>query len=703
MTYYFMYNDNVISDSFLVTSIKRSLLPSKDIQTLEVMSRDGKIFNGSKYAPLEYTIQILVQGETEANLRIQLRALKDLLSSKSIVKMATRPDRYGYGIITDEITMDEKTNVDVLCTIKITCYIPYFYSTEECLFTNLKSLKTMQVQNKGGMATKPFVTVGFNTQANFFQLQNVTTNQTLLLGKYPSIEKDTINESNEVLYDTCTTTSNWTTSTLPIDDNRTVGGTLGVTSQTSGLCIGSLPTSTSTTKWKGVEVRRNLKSAQDEFKMTAEITFKSTGTNGDPTVIPSDEETGSVGTTSTYYVVNTSTLNVRKLPTTSSQIMGTLNRGYELRGGSLTNGWLAFVDTNIDSSGGTLYVSAAYLKAKTETTTVSTTKRNVVVNHATMLQASPTCDSTVLVNIPKDAVLRIYSDHVETSYDSDNKQRQWYKLATPYKGYMGWVCRGNLYSWNAGDPVTKIEYDRELETADDKTGTFEIYGMGINNERIFKVQLWDDNEYYEFNQPSITVGVNHILFKDSTIAPAPKSYKTESNGQVKYTNYLSGVYGSWNDFYGHISIERTKNSDGNYTWTYNISKLWNGSVILNKKGSLKIPNVATEKLAYIILYMGTYSSIAKCTDMALNSIKITGKDTNFDTNVDTIAFQKGDILDIDFENRNVYINHEQRNDLVDIGSEYFDIVKGDNQIKIFSNDEQAIVGLALNEKWVGEE
>ena len=42
MAYYFMYNDNVISDSFLVTDIKRSLLPSKDIQTLEIMSRDGK-------------------------------------------------------------------------------------------------------------------------------------------------------------------------------------------------------------------------------------------------------------------------------------------------------------------------------------------------------------------------------------------------------------------------------------------------------------------------------------------------------------------------------------------------------------------------------------------------------------------------------------------------------------------------------------
>ena len=67
------------------------------------------------------------------------------------------------------------------------------------------------------------------------------------------------------------------------------------------------------------------------------------------------------------------------------------------------------------------------------------------------------------------------------------------------------------------------------------------------------------------------------------------------------------------------------------------------------------------------------------------------------------VIRKGDIIDIDFENRNVYVNHERRNDLVNISSRYFNIEKGINNIKIFSNDEQAVVGAAINEAWIGSE
>ena len=52
MENYFMFNDNIISDIFLVTKIEKPLMPSKDIQTLDVLSREGKYSMEANMLPL---------------------------------------------------------------------------------------------------------------------------------------------------------------------------------------------------------------------------------------------------------------------------------------------------------------------------------------------------------------------------------------------------------------------------------------------------------------------------------------------------------------------------------------------------------------------------------------------------------------------------------------------------------------------------
>lgn len=702
MDYYFMFNDNIISDIFLVTNIEKPLMPSKDIQTLDVLSRDGKIFNGSKYASIDIDVSILVSGETEADLRIKLATLRDLLNSKKPVKLSFKKDRYGFGMVNDKISMEQKSATDVLCKVPITCHVPYFYSTKNLMFLNLDDKKTVTITNQGGIPVRPFFTVGFASNATFVQLYNTLTDERLLIGKYPNLEYNTVDGTTDLINDVCTTTGNWTTSTLPIDDNRASGGTLGVTKQTSGLCIGALGSSSSNAKWKGVEVRRNLPSAADEFKLRAEFTFTSTGVNGDPTVKPADTESWTAGEQSTYYKVTTSKLNVRDTPSLSGKVLGTVTQGFTIRGGYAHGNWLQYRYDDLNKNG-YVYSSMKYMRAYTETTQTSHNIRNVVISASTCIQAGPTIDSTKLCILNKGDIVRIDTKKMIPSYDSDGKARDWFKLHTPYKGYNGYVCRGNIETWDDSSPVIKIEYADAPVTADDKTGVLELYGMGANNERLFKISITDDNEYYEYTQPSIIVGTNHILYKDNTQVPAPKSYTENSSGSIKNTQYLSGAVGSWNDFYGNVTLERTKDSKGNYTWKYTINKITNGNVVNQKTGTLQLNSVGTEKLSYIILYMGTHNTLEKCADMALNSLRIQGEVSNYDTNVNKVEFRKGDVIDIDFENRDVYLNEVKRNDLVDISSRYFNIEKGINPIKIFSNDENAVVGAAINEAWVGDE
>ena len=700
---YFMFNQSEISDSYLVTNITRVLLPKKKIDTLDIASRDGEVFNGSKYAPLEYTITILISGDSESDLQTNIRDLKNILYSKVPVEVRLLDEnKFSYGIVDEEIQLEPKSALDVLASVHLVCYMPFFYSVELLTSDNIENRNMVTITNSGEVPTKPFFTNVFTKDADFLQLQNTVTGQTLLLGDYPSLELESKDPYSTALNDPCTTTSNWVSSNVPIDGNRTSGGTLGITKENSGLCIGALPSSSTPDSniWKGVQVRRNLNTALDDFKFEAYLTMKSTGVNGDPTIIPVDEESISAGGQKTVYVVHSKTLKCRTGPNKTYLCVGTLKKGYTIVNYEIVNGWLKFKASNINN-GHTVYCNKNFTTPKQVSSTITTTKRNAVISSATVVRASYSRDSAALVSVPKNAVVRLIVSEGYANKDSDGLVRTYYKLAEPYKGYNGYICSGNLYEFT-DDPIITITYDTPLETADDKTGVIELYGMGVNGERIFKFEMTDDQEYFEYNCPKVYVGLK-CEYQDETKVRKPNSYTTNSNNEIKVTNYMSGVLGDWNDFYGKISISRIKDKNGNYVWTVSLNKLYKGTIIANKKFTKIINERATEKLSYIVLYMGTYGTLEKCADMALNSLKIQGV-TDVDTTVNNkIEFHAGDTIDIDFENRNVYLNEELRNDLVDIGSYFFDIERGINPIKIFTNDTNLYCAGTIQEKWMGVE
>ena len=311
MVNYFMFNKSEINELYLVTDISRVLLPKKKIETLDIASRDGEVFNGSKYAPIEYNITILVTGNDEFDLQQKIRDLKNLLYSKVPVEVRLLDKtKFSYGIVDDDIDLEPKSALDILAKIHLICHMPFFYDVDLKVADNTQNNTLVTLENIGDVETKPYFTNVFSKDANFLQLQNQVNKQTILIGDYPSLELQNKDSSSTVLNDPCTTTSNWVSSTVPIDSNRSSGGTLAVTNEGSGLCIGTLPSSSSTDNnvWKGVQVRRNLTNALDDFKLEAYFTMKSSGQNGDPTIVPVDKETVYAGGTKTIYEVKSKTL-----------------------------------------------------------------------------------------------------------------------------------------------------------------------------------------------------------------------------------------------------------------------------------------------------------------------------------------------------------------------------------------------------------
>ena len=63
-------------------------------------------------------------------------------------------------------------------------------------------------------------------------------------------------------------------------------------------------------------------------------------------------------------------------------------------------------------------------------------------------------------------------------------------------------------------------------------------------------------------------------------------------------------------------------------------------------------------------------------------------------------FEVGDMLTIDNSIPAVYLNDEERNDLIDVGSSFFALEPGDNVIKIASDDDVPNVDILWSNKYL---
>lgn len=73
----------------------------------------------------------------------------------------------------------------------------------------------------------------------------------------------------------------------------------------------------------------------------------------------------------------------------------------------------------------------------------------------------------------------------------------------------------------------------------------------------------------------------------------------------------------------------------------------------------------------------------------------------YQVRLSVLYFESGDVVDLDFENGDCYVNNELRNDLVDIGSSYFTVDEGETTLQVFSDDTSASLGVLIREKWLG--
>lgn len=693
--YFIKYNDVDLSDMIRVRTVESTVLPPRQNNSINIWERQGSIYNGFKYGEREITVSFLVRAmpedyiDTYGDVYLFMdRRLSDLKTIFNVDE--PKPlylgieNKYIYAVPEGDFKMDELRYDCYECEVTFVCYDPMYYSTEIFTYDNSADKNTIDVYNGGNTIAYPIINIGLNTDnLGFVQLENITNGNKLLIGKVPSTEKPTtVSAGDVVLYDAMEDTSGWAFGTNYIDSGRDNSGTMTLTSSGAGLMLGSVGSGNNT--WKGASALKELNQPLSDFLVAIRVSLDSSGTNGDPNKPMSSNNAGTVtsGTKEEYYQVTASALNVRTGPGTKYTILGCLKKGDKVYPKKIEKNW-----AQIDYKGKVGYCSVSYLKKYTSDSTTTSNVKNVMTNRKTELRDKPDNDdeSKLIATIPTGTTLRVYS----------STEKGYHKLYSSYNGKVGYVYSScvtdmeNVYVDYSDDEFTI--------TADDRTGTCEIYGYDSNNTRLFKLAITDDNKYYEFNQPSIRVGGTTIL-KDNTSVGTPKKKPNYSGNEdelkITYDYLLSGAAGDWNDFYGELGIQR---KDGMWqAWIYKMD----GSTPIKKLEfkEQEVSGAPTGNLAYITIYMGTQDDKKMC-GMAISDVRIVTLNNIEPETQNITQFNTGDELQIDCYNNRVIYNSKLFYD-IDIGSKFIELESGTNTIKLTSDDPNIIATILFNERYL---
>ena len=693
-SYYVKYNGVNLTNLIGVRTVNTTVLPPRENHAITIWERPGSIYNSYRYGERTITVTFLIrasQSEYRSNpncMENKLNTLRNVFNVKEPKPLYLgSSSKYIYAVPEGDFTMSEIRYDCYECEIQFICHNPEYYSSSVRATNNLaastygmrgisNNSNTIEVYNSGNASAYPIINIGINDTTSFVQIENTTNGKKFLIGSYPKAGMSTLAPTKSILPDDMTVPSNWTAGAPYIDSGRGILGSITTTSDGSGIIIAETDAGTI---WHGIGSRRVLKEQLTNFEVRAKLHLNSYGTNSDPTV-PQLRDEGAIysGEREYFYKVMAPSINIRNTPSIEGTVIGTYNKGeYVFPTKDLNHtskGWLQV-------EGG--YCEAVDLKKYIADSTVTDIAMNVATKEEVKLMSRPSDDpseSILLATIPGGTPLRIHM-YSEQGY---------YKLYIPYSGKIGYVDASKVETVND----VPIEYpESDLIISDDnKTGICEVYGYSSTGTRLFKLCLSDENEYCSFVTPTVYVGENKALEDITTVSSGNRVSDTDEY-DVSH-DYLSEDNFDWNDFYGELGIRRENNR-----WQAWIYKIENGATV--KKLMLKeqeISGAPTEQLHHVTIYMGAQDKNNMC-GMAITDIQVDKINDIYQADCNLAPFKSGDEIKIDCYNNKVYLNNKLYNN-IDIGSQFIELVPGNNILKATSNRSNMFVTVLFNERYL---
>lgn len=678
MAYFLKYNDIIVSEfaGFGVVAAEMPSVPEHELTTKTINSRNGDIYFSGRDDSREITLTFNVRTTTAEDYEQTTFDLKNCFKTKdeSPLYIGTE-DQYINAIVqtynlTDVFIAENSFYGEG--EIKFLCVDPYFYKGDAKVYDELSE---DELENEGDVATYPKISVEFPGNSTFLQVDS--NNGSILLGSYPKVGVTDTPAEDKVLYDSCDSLSNWTSVGNIVDEGAT-GETLVVGEYNKigdGQCL--IPNITSTDAgWHGAAYRINLPKNVKNFSASAFVYFGANSFNVD------DGSSGGGGSTSgdQYKVSCSVSLNIRSGRGTKYKKLGSIPSGKTVTVTDISSGW-----GKVTYNGKTGYCSMKYLK-KVSSSTTSYTHKTTANLH---LRSGRGTKYKIKLTIPKNTKLKV-----------TDIQNGWGK--TTYKSTSGYVKTTYLSKLTTSSAISIIGKDTDQNAKENtagsaKLGLLEVYGFDSQNNKLFKCQLLDNNYYYRHTVPKAYIGSTKVL-EDGTACNAPKTKKDKDGNSYKIGSGDSG--NGWSDFYGYFCASRTDNA-----WSFNIHKQEKGQDgLYNATKKLDTKNLANDKyptgdLAYLVVYMAGYSDYPVM-NMGLDAVRVLDMTPETPEEFNEIIFEEGDVVDIDCENNTVKKNGENFMQHLDIGSVFFPLSPGKNDVSVAASCTDAIsAAISFTEKF----
>ena len=698
-SYYFSYNGVNLSNLARVRTVETTVLPPRENHAITIWEKPGSIYNSYRYGERDIVVVFLIRA-TASEYRSNPNCMENKLNTLRNVFKVTEPkplylgttSKYIYAVPEGDFKLTELRYDCYECEIQFVCHNPEYYSASVKASNNSiaastygmrnisNNSNTIEVYNGGNASAYPIINIGINSATSFVQIENTTNGNKFLIGSYPKAGISTVAPFTMVLTDDMTDPSAWTAGAPYLDSDRGYLGSILPSNDGSGIIIAE---AASGSVWHGIGAHRDFGNITlANFEVKAKLHLNSYGTNGDPTVPQYKDGATNPSSVEYFYKAVAPSVPIRENPNMYGTVVGTYNKGdYVFPLAPMTReskGWLQV-------EGG--YCEAVYLKKYIADSTVTDVAMNVVVvTEEVELLSRPSddpSDNLLLATIPGGTALRVETVPVNN----------YYKLYIPYNGKVGYIDSTKVTVYDA-----PVEYPEEeiIVSDDNKTGICEVYGYSQTGTKLFKLCLSDENEYYSFVTPTVYVGDNKVLEDITTVSGNRKADIDEYN--VAY-DALSESTCDWNNFYGEFGIKRSNNK-----WEAWIYKIEDGVPV--KKLVLKeqeISGASTEQLHHVTIYMGAQDPDNMC-GMSVTDIQVAKLDEDIAlTGCNIAPFKQGDEIKIDCFNNKVYLNNKLYND-IDIGSQFIELVTGNNVLKATSNpsnkENLPLVTVLFNERYL---
>ncbi len=667
---FYKYNDVIFSEleGFGAKSIEMSAIPPSENNSIDVWGRTGEIFNGEKKKARDIKFSFNVQCYNKDDYEETCQAILDAFDvdepkafyiedeEKFILCKPDGDVNLGDVVVKNNIQYAEGD-------IKLIAYDPYFYSDEPKMYEGDKELVYV---NEGKKPCPCVIDVNIEDEAHYVQV-NDNNGNAVLVGSYPVLGNNTVEEDTNIIDEVCETKTNFVNGSI-VDANRVVtGGVDQISINNGGFAIVANDFG-SGDKWHGPCVRRNIGQQIEDFKVNAYFYFDSTGR------LEYNETCSTDKVSTTKYKVTAKTVKLKETRSSTAKTLKTIKYNTYLKPLEVKSGW---IKATYDNKTGWIKISTGLKK-------VTVTTANYYTNRAASLRASGSKKSKLLKTVPAGKPVIAYPNSVSGKY-----------MKCKYSGINGYIYTEYL---TKGSNV-EIETDEDIVIAENQLGLLEITGLDINNNKLFKFSMCDDNEYYESAYPIIKVGNKTFLEDTKFNVPNPKIKTTAEGSDDKLTvkkEYLnSGKYGNWNDFKGYFSIKRE-----NGKWYAEIVKRNSDNSIIRTLTSKIVTDATypTGKLNHIEVFFGQYADKEVLTTMCVNGIVIRKLNDTTQEDANIAIFKTGDNISIDTLNERVFKNGELFMGNIDAGSNFFDLDVGENALTI-SSDSNISSSVIFNEKF----